>query len=90
MNTLYKLTGVALSALILGGAVAMADGAPLTQTATTLAAGQEGAMVVALVNSGDSQQVAAVAPVQVAAARQPSAFAGQSALLRAPAAPQSR
>jgi hypothetical protein len=83
MNTISKLIGVAFSGAILFGAVALADGTNLGQAATVLAAGSEGAAVVALVNSGDSSSVAQ--PVQVATAQ--SSYAGQSALLRAPSAP---
>ena len=91
MSTIYsKLAGVAFSAAILGGAVALADesGAPLTQVATTAVAGSEGAAVVALVNNGGNQ-AATAQPVQVASARAPSSFEAQSSLLRAPAAPRS-
>jgi hypothetical protein len=92
MSTIFnKLIGVAFSAAILGGAVALADpsGAPLTQVATTAVAGSEGAAVVALVNSG-SNQAAPAQPVRVASIQAPTSFAAQSALLRAPAAPRSR
>ncbi len=87
MSTIQnKLLGVALSAAILGGAVALADpsGVPLRQAATSLVAGPEGAAVVALVD-GD-HRAAPSRPVQ--AAQAPSSFAAQSALLHSTVAPR--
>lgn len=92
MSTIHnKLIGVAFSAAILGGAVAVADesGAPVRQAATTLIAGSEGAAVVALVNGGDHEATQA-APMRVASVEAPSSFAAQSALLHAPVTPRSR
>ena len=92
MSTIHnKLIGVAFSAAILGGAVALADpsGAPIRQAASTLVAGSEGAAVFALVDSTDGS-TAQPQPIQLASAQPSSSFAAQTALLRAPAAPRSR
>jgi hypothetical protein len=78
-----KLIGVAFSAAILAGAVALADpSVSPVRAATTLAAGSEGSAVIALMNSDDDT---VVQPVQVAYTQ--TSYAGQSALLRAPSAP---